>query len=204
MARLAEIENIKKNGVTKEQLARAKALIAQNHYHSLETVDGVAQDLAYYEALGDWKKSLDYLRSVQKVSVDDVGRVAKKVTFHYGQFSAFEYLPESIPRTINFSAADYRGAVLDKVAAAIEPRDVQELPVAAEIPVADQSITLDMVKPITRRSILRGPEVYIVEDRRLPLVSFGLFYPGDRLYESQECRHHRTDAPQCDPRNQAL
>ena len=40
---LAEIDNIKKNGVTKEQLARAKALIAQNHYHSLETVDGFAQ-----------------------------------------------------------------------------------------------------------------------------------------------------------------
>ncbi len=182
---LAEIENIKKNGVTKEQLARAKALIAQNHYHSLETVDGFAQDLAYYEALGDWKKSLDYLRSVQKVSVDDVGRVAKKYLTS-DNLSAFEYLPESMPRTINFSVADYRGAVLDKVAAAIEPRDIQELPVVAEIPAADQSITLDMVKPIARRSILRGPEVYIVEDRRLPLVSFGLFYPGGRLYESQK------------------
>src|SRR5207302_8249354 len=55
-----------------------------------------------------------------------------------------------------------------------------------EMPIADQSITLDMVKPITHRSILRGPEVYIVEDRRLPLVSFGLFYPGGRLYESQK------------------
>ena len=65
---LDEIENIKKNGVTKEQLARAKALIAGNHYHSLETVDGLAHDAAYYEALGDWKRSLSYLPSIQKVS----------------------------------------------------------------------------------------------------------------------------------------
>ena len=42
----------------------------------------------------------------------------------------------------------------------------------------------DLVKPITKRSILRGPDVYIVEDHRLPLVSFAIFYPGGRLYES--------------------
>jgi len=40
------------------------------------------------------------------------------------------------------------------------------------------------VKPVQKRSILRGPDVYIIEDHRLPLVSFGLFYPGGRLYES--------------------
>src|SRR5215813_3164204 len=76
-AALAEIENIKKNGVTKEQLARAKALIAQNHYHELETVNGLAHHLAYYEALaGDWKKSLEYIPAIQKISVDDIARVA--------------------------------------------------------------------------------------------------------------------------------
>jgi zinc protease len=182
---LAEIDNIRKNGVTKEQLARAKALIAQNHYHSLETVDGVARDLAYYEALGDWKKSLQYLPLIQKVSVDDVVRVAKKY-LTTENFSAFEYLPESMTRNITFQASDYRAAVLEKVATALEPRNVQELPVVAELPPADGTITNDLVKPITKRSILRGPDVYIVEDRRLPLVSFGLFYPGGRLYESQK------------------
>ena len=42
----------------------------------------------------------------------------------------------------------------------------------------------DLVQPIEKRSILRGPDVYILEDHRLPLVSFGIFYPGGRLYES--------------------
>ena len=73
--------------------------------------------------------------------------------------------------------------MLDKVAATIEPRSIQEMPVIAEIPAADNLIVNDLVKPVTRRSILRGPDVYIVEDHRLPLVSFGIFYPGGRLYE---------------------
>src|SRR5207249_3582841 len=100
----------------------------------------------------------------------------------FESLSAFEYLPESVTRTLTES--DYLQAVLDKVASAIEQRAIQELPVAAEIPSADDSLTHDLVKPVEKRSILRGPDVYIVEDHRLPLVSFGLFYPGGRLYES--------------------
>jgi zinc protease len=178
---MAEIENIKRNGVTNEQLARAKALIARNHYQELETVDAIAHDLAYYEALGDWKNSFTYISAIQSVSADDILRVAKKY-LTFANLSSFEYLPESVTR--NMSLDDYRVAVLEKVPAAIEQRSIQELPVAAEIPVTDEGIVQDLIKPITRRSILRGPEVYIVEDHRLPIVSFGLFYPGGRLYET--------------------
>src|SRR5439155_450769 len=72
---LAEVEGIKKFGVTNEQLARAKALIAQSRYHEIETVSGMAEDLAHHEALVDWKRSLSYLRAIQKVSADDVIRI---------------------------------------------------------------------------------------------------------------------------------
>ncbi len=178
---LAEIENVKKFGVTREALARAKALIAQNHYHALETVDGVAYDLAYYESLGDWKKSQAYLSAIQRVTADDVVRVAQKyLTFE--NLTAFEYMPESVGRA--FLEPEYREAVVDKVAATMEERSVQELPVVSEIPSTADAIAVDLVKPIEKRSILRGPDVYILEDHRLPLVSFGIFYPGGRLYES--------------------
>jgi zinc protease len=178
---LAELENIKKFGVTKEPVERAKTLIAESHYHSLETVEGVAHDIAYYEALGDWKKSSEYLTGIKKVTVDDIARVAKKyLTFE--NLSTFEYLPESVTRM--FSDTDYQQAVLQRVPAAVEQRAIQELPVVAEIPAETDAVVHDLVKPIERRSILRGPEVYILEDHRLPLVSFGIFYPGGRLYES--------------------
>src|SRR5438128_1094384 len=181
IAILAELENIKNYRVTNERVARAKALIAQGYYHELETVSGMAQDIAHYEALGDWKRSLSYLSAIQKVSAEDVIRVARKYLV-FENLSAFEYLPESVTRSLTES--DYRQAVVDKVAAATEQRAVQELPVAAEIPSSDDALTHDLVKPVEKRSILRGPDVYIIEDHRLPLVSFGLFYPGGRLYES--------------------
>src|SRR5882672_9890442 len=180
---LAELENIRKYGITKEALARAKTLIAENHYNSLETVEGVAQDIAYFEALGNWKQSSEYMAAIQRVTAEDVARVAKKyLTFE--NLSAFEYLPESVTRM--FSDSDYRQGVLQKVAAATEQRAVQELPVVAEIPADTEAVVHDLVKPIERRSILRGPEVYILEDHRLPLVSFGIFYPGGRLFESRK------------------
>src|SRR5256885_11475511 len=174
---------MKKYGITKEALARAKTLIAENHYNSLETVEGVAQDIAYFEALGNWKQSSEYMAAIQRVTPEDVARVAKKyLTFE--NLSAFEYLPESVTRM--FSDSDYRQGVLQKVAAATEQRAIQELPVVAEIPADTEAVVHDLVKPIERRSILRGPEVYILEDHRLPLVSFGIFYPGARLYESEK------------------
>ena len=183
IAVLAELENIKKAGVTNEAVGRAKALIAQNYYHHAETVQGVADDLGFYEALGDWKKSDEYIAAIQKVTPADVLRVAKQY-LNTDQLSAFEYLPESENRTSN--ADDYHQLVLAKVPAATEERAVNELPVTAEIPSETDAVLHDLVKPIQKRSILRGPDVYILEDHRLPLVSFGIFYPGGRLYESEK------------------
>jgi len=183
IAVLSELENIKKYGVTTESIARAKTLIAQNYYHELETVDGVAKDLAFYEALGDWKKSLAYLDAIQEITGEAIVRAAKRYLTSEN-LSVFEYFPESATRS--FTEADYLRTVLDKVPAAVEQRSVQELPVVAQIPVTGETVVHDLVKPIEKRSILRGPDVYILEDHRLPLVSFGIFYPGGRLYESSK------------------
>jgi len=181
IAVLAELENIKRWGVSNEALNRAKILLAQNYYHELETVEGIAGSIAYFEALGDWKKSQDYVRELQRVNAADVVRVANAY-FRPANLSAFEYFPESDTRSL--TAASYEEAVVSKVVQATEQRTVQELPVSAEIPAIGESVTHDLVKPIQKRSILRGPDVYVLEDHRLPLISFGIFYPGGRLYES--------------------
>lgn len=178
---LAELENIKTYGATQEAVARAKALIAQNYYHQLETVEGIGEALAFWEALGNWKKSAEYIPAIQKVTPADVVRVAKQY-LRTENLSAFEYLPESVTRTL--TDEDYRQLVLEKVQAATEERSIVELPVIAEIPSDSEAVVHDLIKPVQRRSILRGPDVYVLEDHRLPLVSFGIFYPGGRLFES--------------------
>jgi zinc protease len=183
IAVLAEIENIRRYGVTQEQVSRAGALIAQNRYHARETVDDVAEELAFYEALGDWKRSELYISEIQGVTAADVVRVARQYLVP-DNMTVFEYLPQSVAR--NFTEAEYTEAVLNRVSAATEQREVEELPVTADVSAGGQSVLHDLVRPIQRRSILRGPEVYILEDHRLPLVSFGIFYPGGRLLETPE------------------
>ncbi len=180
---LAEIENIRRYGITEEGVARAKALIAQRRYLGREKVDDVAEELAYYESLGDWKKADSYLSDVQNVTVEDAVRAARTY-LTVENMTAFEYLPESEARS--FSDVEYREAVIAGVAAATEQREIDELPVTVDISAPGDAVLHDLVKPIQRRSILRGPNVYILEDHRLPLVSFGIFFPGGRLLETTE------------------
>jgi hypothetical protein len=82
------IEDIKRFGVN-AGVWRAKALIAGCVSPSGDR-DGVAEQLAYYEALGDWKTSEDYITAIQSVSAPNVVNAAKKyLTFQ--NLSAYEY-----------------------------------------------------------------------------------------------------------------
>jgi zinc protease len=183
-AALAEIENVKRFGVSAEAVARAKAAIAQDHFSRMETVDAIGDSLAYYEALKDWNWSSTYLNDIQRVTADRVMNAARKY-LNVSNLTVFEYLPESIERY--FSASEYTAAVLDKVEAAVVRRaNEDELPVVALTSARGGSLVSDMVGTIQRRSILRGPEVFILEDHRLPIVSFGIFFPGGRLLETPQ------------------
>ena len=78
---------MKRFGVSGEAVGRAKAAIAQNYFGRLETIDGVGDDLAYYEALGDWKLTSAYLSDIQKVTPQRVMDVPRKyLTFRISGF----------------------------------------------------------------------------------------------------------------------
>ena len=179
-ALLAEIGSIKRFGVTAEALGRAKLALAREYYEKWETVEGAANELAQYEASGDWKRSSTYLAEVQRVTAQRVMEVAAKF-LNYENLSVVEYLPESVERYM--TAAEYRAAVLDKAEGAIERSKEAELTVG-QIPMRS-AVVMDTVGTIQRRNILRGPDVHILEDRRLPIVSFGIFFPGGRLLETE-------------------
>jgi len=187
IAALAELESIRKYGVSDEAIARAKAVIAQEFLAQLETVDGTAKNLALSQALGDWKRSDTYLEEIGKVTAAQVIDVARKYLTD-SNLSVFVYVPEGIGSSLRVpqSVQDLRSMVLAKVADATPRHQETELPVDAKMPVIASSIMVESVKPVEKRSILRGPDVYIVEDRSLPLVSFGIFYPGGRLSETAE------------------
>src|SRR5262249_37794001 len=147
-----------------------------------ETVEGIGDDLAYFETLGDWKLTTRYLSDIQQVTPQRISEVARKyLTFE--NLGVFEYLPESVERYL--SASEYRAAVLDKVEALVARRNETESPVPTQIPERSNGLIADMVGAARRVAITRGPDVYILEDHRVPLVSFGIFFPGGRLLETE-------------------
>ena len=75
---LEEIEKIKTQSVTAEELIKAKNNIKMEYIKSLNANSDIASILSYYEVLlGDYKYFSDYLSNIEKVSADDIQRSAK-------------------------------------------------------------------------------------------------------------------------------
>lgn len=74
-----EIEKIKARGVTDEDVERAKNIIEHDTYFSRESISNVATEMGYTVVLtGDAKNYEDYLKGINKVTPDNVKRVANK------------------------------------------------------------------------------------------------------------------------------
>jgi len=79
-ALFAEIERIKTDGVTQEELDAVKRRARVNFIRSLEGNQGLAGQLGYYQAIyGDWHEMFRQLDKIDAVTVDDVQRVANEI-----------------------------------------------------------------------------------------------------------------------------
>src|SRR5581483_6495408 len=71
------VDEIKQAGVAADELAKAKKIMLSHHFGALTTMRGQASDIGSNWLLTrNLNFSRDYLNAVQKVSVDDVKRVA--------------------------------------------------------------------------------------------------------------------------------
>ena len=181
IAVFGELDRIRRFGVTGEDLARAQARVARDYYRRIETVGGLGVELSLEEARGDWKRARFHLDGIADVTADDIARIVER-HFTRENVSVFEYLPSSSTRAL--STGEFESSVLDRVPVNVVERSIEAVGVSAEIERAGDALVVDVIPTLQRRSILRGPDVYIAEDHRLPLVSFGIFFPGGRLSES--------------------
>ncbi len=73
---LAELENLKENGVTKDEVARAQAQIKADAAFSRDGSYSVASELNESIAMGDWTYYTTFVDRINDVSPEDVKRVA--------------------------------------------------------------------------------------------------------------------------------
>lgn len=75
----AQIEKLKKEGVRPEELQKVKNQKLINFYGQIETINGKSNNLGTYEVFfGDFKKMFDAPALYEKVTADDIKRVAAK------------------------------------------------------------------------------------------------------------------------------
>jgi predicted Zn-dependent peptidase len=74
-----EIERLKKEKVSDEELEKAKTRARANLVRQLGSKFGLAYQLARYEVItGDWRNLFQGLEAIKKVTADDIMRVAKE------------------------------------------------------------------------------------------------------------------------------
>ncbi len=72
-----QIEQIRKAPPTEEELSRAKRQLEAELIFARDSITSQGQLLGQYSVIGDWRKVADILPSINKVTADDVQRVAK-------------------------------------------------------------------------------------------------------------------------------
>lgn len=76
---LAQIDDVIKNGVTENELQKVKNQKLMEFYRSMETINGKANSMGNYEVFfGDFKKMYDAPKLYEKVTIEDIKRVAAK------------------------------------------------------------------------------------------------------------------------------
>ncbi len=74
-----ELERLKNEPVSKQELDRAKNILIVDIFNTLESNLGMAKDLAQYQAkTGSWRNLFKQLESIEKVTPADIERVARK------------------------------------------------------------------------------------------------------------------------------
>ncbi len=74
----AELDKVVKDGISDDELARAKNALRVAHYTRLESNSGIRESLAQAESSGTYRDLLDSPKKVEAVTREDVQRVAKK------------------------------------------------------------------------------------------------------------------------------
>ena len=78
-ALLAEIDKLRTELVTPEELARVRTKLDADFSRQLATNEGLAETLSFFEAIaGDWRYLADHRRQIASITAEDVRQVAQR------------------------------------------------------------------------------------------------------------------------------
>ena len=176
----AEVNALRSSLVDAEELQRAKNVLEARTLRRLETVEGQANLLAEWEALGGWRLAADFLESALATTREDVRRLAAE-HLDPGRATLLVYRPRSAPPVIADTAA-----LAERLAGA-RPDHALIPPAAVVAPVVSPTAA-----PRSRRekddvfiyALPGGAQVVVKRRSGSPLVSMAIAGRGGVLHES--------------------
>lgn len=177
---LAEIEKLQKQGISQDELDRAKTQIRANFILSNRSINAQAQQLGYNQIVaGDYRYSDRYLQELEKVTSQQVQAVAQKYLRPAKLVTAYFQPTNTAGQTPPTSTAITHNRGTN---APLDPQETQRyLPKSAFsapkpiVPVRPNSFRLD-----------NGLNVVLLVDRSTPTFSLSGFVSAGAVRESPE------------------
>src|SRR4051812_13956516 len=133
----AQLRMLREGGVNDAEVVRAKRLYESRWVRRLEDMEGQANYLAEWEALGDWQRGDDYLERALSVTADEVTALARRF-LDPDQVGVVVYRPERTP-ALATDAAGMRALLEAAPPAAVTP---------ATLPAAVAPVTVTGIRAV--------------------------------------------------------
>lgn len=164
-----EIEKLEREPIHRAELEKVKNVIESDFLFEEEQVLGRAHKLAYYEALGDYRMSDEFLERLRSVTPDDIARAAARY-LSVDRATALEYVPEGAELP-EYSATDLLKSVEMAIAG-----------MPATTPVSTASADGNL-----RRAALPSGGVLVTEyDPESPIAGIAIYFKGGKVCETTE------------------
>jgi len=177
-----EIERVKTQKIYDYELAKAKNAIKFSYLSSIETVRGLSGNLASFESYGDYRLGEQYLKGVEKVTEQDIKKVASKYLV-LENVSILEYRPDS-----EFDEKITAERIKETISEGLKEKLEQVEKIELELAKSQESKSFPkFVEPSAQKDTLScGATLITRENHSLPMVSLGIYFKGGRAYESLE------------------
>lgn len=184
-ATFAEIERFKHERPGDDELDKARRQVERGMFKELETMEGQASNLGYYQLLGDYQLADRHREAIKRVTAERAMEVARKY-FHPDNLSLVAYTPkENAGGMVSEDAVTtlIRGALSSDGGVHDMPSKVALHDQAA--PVTKRAEARGGAANLTRFKLDNGVRVLLKPRPDVPLVSMLVNFPGGGRFQPE-------------------
>lgn len=181
-----EIERFKTERVGVDELLKARRQVERGLYREMETVEGQASTMGYYQLLGDYRLADRHREAIAAVTPDEILDVATRY-FHPANLALVSHMPERAEPSTEVEAMTALGNILSSVGGVTDMSSSPD-PSTIEV-VADNVDGIGRVVTRHDESVLKrfdldnGVRVLIKRRPMVPLVSVLTTFQGGSRFE---------------------